>query len=79
MILVGPSGVVMASLMLGLSAIFFGMVLTVVVLGDPNPVHDNFYGYLLFIVLQAITGVIIFMLISSMIIGQIGSSFLNLI
>lgn len=79
MILAGPSGVVMASLMLWLSAIFFGMVLTVVVLGDPNPVHDNFYGYLLFIVLQAITGVIIFMLISSMIIGQIGSSFLNLI
>lgn len=79
MILAGPGGVVMASLMLWLSAIFFGMALTVVVLGDPNPVHDKFYGYLLFIVLQAITGVIVFMLISSMILGQIGSSFLSLI
>lgn len=75
MVLMGPAGVFISGLMVSLAVTFFSMALTIVVLGDPNPVHDKFYGYLLFIVLQFITGVILFMLISGTIASQIGSSF----
>lgn len=58
MALMGPAGIVISTIMLWLAAIFFSMALTVVVLGDQNPIHDKFYGYFLFIALQFITGVI---------------------
>ncbi len=50
------------------------MALTVVVLGHQNPVHDKFYGYVLFIALQFITGLILFLIIGGTVMGQIGSS-----
>ncbi len=46
----------------------------VVVLGDPNPVHDKFYGFLLFMVLQAVAGLIFVSIIGATLISQIGSS-----
>ena len=57
-----------------ISTVFFSMALTVVVLGDQNPIHDKFYGYFLFIALQFITGVILFLIIGGTIFSQIGSS-----
>lgn len=74
MVLMGPAGTVISSLMVILSIVFFSMALTVVVLGDANPVHDKFYGYLLFIALQFITGIILFGIISATVVSQIGSS-----
>lgn len=74
MVLMGPAGAVLSSLMVILSIAFFSMALTVVVLGDANPVHDKFYGYLLFIALQFITGLILFIIISTTVASQIGSS-----
>lgn len=74
MALMGPAGVTISSLMVILSIGFFSMALSVVVLGDPNPVHDKFYGYLLFVVLQFITGLIVTMIISGTVASQIGSS-----
>lgn len=78
MLLMGPAGVIVSGIMLWLSVIFFSRALTVVVLGDQNPVHDKFYGYFLFIALQYITGLILFMIICGMIMSQFGSSILNL-
>ncbi|QGY94650.1 zinc-ribbon domain-containing protein [Lactobacillus crispatus] len=74
MALMGPAGIVISTIMLWLAAIFFSMALTVVVLGDQNPIHDKFYGYFLFIALQFITGVILFLIIGGTIFSQIGSS-----
>lgn len=74
MALMGPAGIVISTIMLWLAAVFFSMALTVVVLGDQNPIHDKFYGYFLFIALQFITGVILFLIIGGTIFSQIGSS-----
>ncbi|WP_251717068.1 zinc ribbon domain-containing protein [Lactobacillus agrestimuris] len=74
MLLAGPGGVVMSTIMIWLSVALFGMALTVVVVGDPNPVHDKLYGYLLFLVLQFITGAIMTILIFSTVLGQFGSA-----
>ena len=74
MALMGPAGIVISTIMLWLATIFFSMALTVVVLGDQNPIHDKFYGYFLFIALQFITGVILFLIIGGTIFSQIGSS-----
>lgn len=74
MALMGPAGMIVSLTMLWLSAIFFGMACTVVVIGDPNPVHDKFYGYLMLLALQFITAVILVVIIGSTIASQIGSS-----
>lgn len=73
MVAAGPAGVVMSSLMLILSVVFFSAGLTVVILGDPNPVHDKFYGYILFLVLQIIVGFIVTTIIGTTLISQLGS------
>lgn len=60
--------------MIILTIIFFIMALTVVILGEPNPVHDKFYGYLLFIAIQFVISLILIYLIDITIISQnIGS------
>lgn len=74
MVLMGPAGIIVSLTMLWLSAIFFGMACTVVVIGDDHPVHDKFYGYLMLIALQFITTLILGAIIGSTIASQIGSS-----
>lgn len=75
MVLMGPAGAAVSIFMVTLAVGFFSMALTVVILGDPNPVHDKFYGYFLFTALQFIAGFIITLIISATIMSQIGSSF----
>lgn len=79
MIFGGTGGIVLSVLMISLSISFLTMALNVVVLGDPNPVHDKFYGYLLFLLLQAFTGIIMGVLIFSTVLGQISSSIMGIL
>lgn len=69
----------LSKLLFYLAIIWFMMSLTVVVLGDPNPVHDKFYGYLLFLVLQFLTGFILYYAIGLGVIIQISSIIMGLI
>lgn len=79
MIFGGTGGIVLSVLMISLSISFLTMALNVVVLGDPNPVHDKFYGCLLFLLLQAFTGIIMGVLIFSTVLGQISSSIMGIL
>lgn len=75
----GVSGSFLGTFMLMLAYIVFEVALTIVVVGDANPVHDKFYGYLLFVLLQMIASML-FMTMAAGIIGtQIGSDITNLI
>ncbi|WP_168346557.1 zinc ribbon domain-containing protein [Lactobacillus intestinalis] len=74
MLIMGPAGIAVSVLMLWLAVSVFELALMVVVLGDPNPVHDKFYGFLLFMVLQAVAGLIFVSIIGATLISQIGSS-----
>ncbi len=74
MLIMGPAGIAVSVLMLWLAESVFELALMVVVLGDPNPVHDKFYGFLLFMVLQAVAGLIFVSIIGATLISQIGSS-----
>jgi hypothetical protein len=79
MLIFGVAGAFLGTLMLWLALTVFEIALTVVVIGDANPVHDKFYGYFLFVVLQFIA-VLLFASIAGGIIGtQIGSTFTNMI
>lgn len=75
MLLMGPAGVAFSAVMLWLSILFFSMALTVVVLGHQNPVHDKFYGYVLFIALQFITGLILFLIIGGTVMDKLDPLF----
>lgn len=79
MIFGGTGGIVLSVLMISLSISFLTMALNVVVLEDTNPVHDKFYGYLLFLLLQAFTGIIMGVLIFSTVLGQISSSIMGIL
>lgn len=71
MLIMGPAGIAVSVL---IAVSVFELALMVVVLGDPNPVHDKFYGFLLFMVLQAVAGLIFVSIIGATLISQIGSS-----
>ncbi|MDD6420582.1 MAG: zinc ribbon domain-containing protein [Lactobacillus delbrueckii] len=79
MMFTSTTGGVLPILMLVLIELFFSKAITVSLLGDNGEAHDKFYGYILFLVIQGITTLILIMVIGSSVLSQIksylGSSF----
>lgn len=65
---------VLATLGVLASAFVFYNANVVAVVGDDKAGHDKFYGFLIFLILQFILTMFIFMIFSSTLIGQAGSS-----
>lgn len=78
-VIFGAAGSFIGTFMLFLSFTVFEVAMTVVVLGDSNPVHDKFYGYFLFVVLQFIASTLFTTIAISIIGTQIGSTVFNMI
>lgn len=69
--LTGLTGSMVAGLFIMLALAFYSTGLQVVILGDPHPVHDRFYSYILIMIVVTLATMLLTMIVGASVISTI--------